>query len=145
MVEKSHTAGAPSFWPGLIDPVRGTLNQWGERVAAFFAPSADASANDRHYEINIELPGVEAADIHVEVHDNVLTVHGEKREAREEKGKTWYFSERRFGAFNRSFRLPPDVSSDDVEATMNDGVLTLRIPKPAPAERSSRKIEVRKT
>lgn len=145
MVEKSHTAGASSFWPGLVDPLRGTLNQWGERVAEFFAPSADASATDDRYEINIELPGVASEDVHVEVHDNVLTVHGEKRETREEKGKTWYFSERRFGAFSRSFRLPPDVSSEEVDATMNDGVLTLRIPKPLPAARSPRKIEVRKS
>tara|TARA_R110001606_G_scaffold174209_1_gene320851 strand:+ start:607 stop:1032 length:426 start_codon:yes stop_codon:yes gene_type:complete len=139
MVEKSHTAGATSFWPGLMEPLRGL----GERVAEFFAPSADASATDDRYEITIELPGVGPEDIHVEMHDNILTVHGEKREAREERGKTWYFSERRFGAFNRSFRLPPDVQSDEVDAAMNDGVLTLRIPKPKPATRTPRKIEVR--
>lgn len=141
MVEKSHTAGAPSFWPGLMDPLRGL----GERVAEFFAPSADASATDERYEINIELPGVKPDDIHVEVHENVLTVRGEKRETREEKGKTWYFSERRFGSFNRSFRLPPDVQADDVEASVNDGVLTLSIPKPKPSARAPRKIEVRKS
>lgn len=141
MVEKSHTAGASSFWPGLMDPLRGL----GERVAEFFAPSADASATDERYEINVELPGVKPDDIHVEVHDNVLTVRGEKRETREEKGKTWYFSERRFGSFSRSFRLPPDVQADDVEATTNDGVLTLSIPKPKPGAHAPRRIEVRKS
>lgn len=139
MVEKSHTAGATSMWPGLMEPLRGL----GERVAQFFAPSADAAATNDYYEINIELPGVKADDIEVEMHDNVLTVHGEKREEHEESGKTWYFSERSFGAFNRSFRLPPDVTTGEVEATVSDGILKLRIAKPKPATRESRKIEVK--
>ncbi len=138
MVEKSHTAGA-SMWPGLMEPLRGV----GERVADFFAPSADAATTDDRYEINIELPGVKPDDIHVEVHDNVVTVQGEKHEEREERGKTWYFSERSYGAFNRSFRLPPDVNGDNIEAMVGDGVLTLRIPKPKPSARKSRKIEVK--
>lgn len=140
MVEKTHTAGATSLWPGLMEPLRGI----GERVAEFFAPSSDASATDEHYEINVELPGVKSEDIHVEVHDNVVTVSGEKRETKEEKGKTWYFSERSFGAFSRSFRLPPGVSADAVDATINEGVLTLRILKPKPGSSQSRKIEVKK-
>jgi HSP20 family protein len=127
------------MWPGLMEPLRGL----GERVAQFFAPSADASATDERYEINIELPGVKPDDIHVEVHDNVLMVHGEKRAAREERGRAWYFSERSFGSFSRSFRLPPDVAADEVDATVNEGVLTLRIPKPRPAARTARKIEVK--
>ena len=139
MVEKSHTAGATSIWPGLMEPLRGL----GERVAEFFAPSADASATDALYEINIELPGVRPEDVHVEIHDNIVTVRGEKHESREESGKTWYFSERSFGAFNRSFRLPPDVVAAEVDAAMNDGVLCLRIPKPNPTARNPRKIEVR--
>ena len=104
MVEKSHTAAGHEggFWPSVMDPLRSA----GEKIASFFAPSADAASTEDIYEINIELPGVSSENVGVELHDNVLTVKGEKRVEREQSGKTYYFSERRFGSFHRSFRLP---------------------------------------
>ena len=119
MVEKSHTAAGHEggFWPHVLDPLRNA----GEKIANFFAPSADVASTDDVYEIKIELPGVAEKDIAVELHDNVLVVKGEKRFEREENVKTYYFSERRFGAFHRSFRLPEDVDPEKISADFSDG------------------------
>ncbi|MGJ8588714.1 MAG: Hsp20/alpha crystallin family protein [Yoonia sp.] len=137
MVEKSHTSG---FWPSLYDPFR----QLGERVSEWLAPASEASADDDAYRIAVELPGVEEKDINLSVEDGVVLLKGEKRTEREDKGDTWYFSERHYGAFSRSFRLPPDARGEDVDAQLKDGVLTITIPKTAPKQREAAKVEIRK-
>lgn len=133
-VEKGHSA-----WPHLFEPFRAAASA----VANFFSPSADAANASDAYEINLELPGVSADDIDVSLHDHVLTIKGEKKHTHEEKTKTYYFSERSYGAFQRSFRLPGDVQADDIAADFTDGVLTLTLPKTLPAAREQKKIEVR--
>ncbi|MBL4721792.1 MAG: Hsp20/alpha crystallin family protein [Alphaproteobacteria bacterium] len=125
-------------WPHLFEPFRSAAHS----VANFFSPEADAANAEDRYEINIELPGVDAEDIDVTLHDHVLTIKGEKTENREEKGKTFYFSERRYGAFQRSFRLPSTVSADQVNATFKNGILTLGVPKLNPAQEEARKIPI---
>lgn len=136
MVEKSHTAG---WWPNLYEPLRGI----GEKIADWFAPRSEASAVQDCYEISLELPGVKAEDINVSVENGQLTVKGEKRFAREEKGRTYFFSEREYGAFQRSFRLPPDAQADDVTADFTNGVLVLKVPKAGPPKERSKRIEIR--
>ena len=133
MVEKAHTSG---FWPSLYDPFR-TL---GSRVAEWLAPASEAKVDDAAYTIAMELPGVAEEDIHLTVEDGMVTVTGEKRSSREEEGESWYFSERQFGAFSRSFRLPPDADEPAVKAVLKDGVLTVTVPKrtPAPPEAGKR-------
>lgn len=137
MVEKSHTAG---WWPNLYEPLR-TI---GSKVAEWFAPASDASALDDCYEINVELPGVSAEDVDVSVHDNNLTVRGEKRFQREETGRSFFFSEREYGAFQRTFRLPPDADSEKIDAAFSDGVLSLKIAKTGATKSEEKKILIRK-
>lgn len=141
MVEKSHTAGedSASWYTTGLRPFQ-NLKQ---RIADFFAPSADAAATGDVYEINIELPGVALADIQIDVHDGILSVQGEKRAEREEKGRTYFFSERTFGAFQRSFRLPPNVDADQIAANFKDGLLTIRIPKAGPPPDKTRRVEIK--
>ena len=141
MVEKSHTAAgeAAKWWPSLYEPLRGL----GQRVADFFAPSAEAAATEEFYEINMELPGVSSDDIDVSVHDGSITIKGQKRSQREERGRTYFFSEREYGAFQRSFKLPADVEPNKVTADFNEGVLSIRIPKAEPPQNEAHKIEVR--
>jgi len=138
MVEKSHTAG---WWPDLYQPLRNI----GQRVADWFAPRSDASALEDYYEINVELPGVKTEDVDVSVDDNSLTVRGEKRYEREEAGRTYFFSEREYGSFQRTFRLPPDADSEKIDAEFSDGILRLSIAKRTTTQTSRRKVEVRKT
>lgn len=135
MVEKSQTAG---LWPSLYEPFR----QMGTRMAEWFAPATDAAANDDAYSITLELPGVAEKDIELSVHDDVITVKGEKSEKREERGETWFFTERQYGAFSRSFRLPADADGDKVSASLKDGVLEMMIPRRANVESTGRKIEI---
>jgi len=137
MVEKSHTSG---FWPSIYDPFR----QMGQRVAEWLAPASEAAGNDNAYRIAVELPGVEEKDIHLSVEDGVVSLTGEKRTEREEKGETWFFSERQYGSFSRSFRLPPDAEGDKVDAHIKDGVLTITIPKTKPKKSDATKVEIRK-
>lgn len=130
------------FWPHMFDPFR----TFGQAVSNYFSPSADASQGDGSYEITVELPGVKEEDIDVSVHDNMLTVRGEKRQEREEKDekKQYYFSERMYGSFQRSFRLPRDVKSSDIKAVYDNGVLKLSIPKLRETPSGAQKIKVSK-
>ena len=70
-------------------------------------------------------------------------VRGEKRVEREESGRDFFFSEREYGSFQRTFRLPPDALSEEIEAKFEDGVLCLTISKQSPTKTSGRKIEIR--
>jgi HSP20 family protein len=132
--------GDQTWWPHIVDPLR----QLGAKIANFFTPTADAAALDDAYEVNLELPGVAEKDIEIEVREGVMTIKGEKRTAREEKGKHFYFSERSYGAFQRAFRLPADVDEDRIEAHADKGVLHVVLPKRAAAETTeSRRIAVK--
>ena len=123
MVEKTQSG----FWPSLYDPFR----QLGTRLAEWVAPASEASLAENAYRISVELPGVDEKDIALTIDDGVLTLKGEKKTSREAKGETWYFSERQYGAFQRSFRLPPDADAARVDATMKDGVLMISVAKRA--------------
>lgn len=140
MVEQSHTAGTnmAGWYPSILGPLHGIK----QHIAEFFSPQSDAAATEEQYEINLELPGVSLDDIKIDIHDNNLTVQGEKQTEREETGKTYFFSERSFGAFQRSFRLPPNVQADDITAGFKDGVLTIRVPKASQAQEKSRRINI---
>lgn len=138
MVEKTDTG---SFWPSIYDPFR----HFGARVADWLSPATEAKGGDDAYSIRMELPGVDEKDIDLTVDEGVATVRGEKRTEAEKKGETWYFSERQYGAFRRSFRLPADADAQGVKAEMKDGVLTITVPKTTPVpEEKSRKIEISK-
>lgn len=135
MVEKTHTTG---FWPSLADPFR----SMGTRLAEWIAPASEASADDDVYRISIELPGVEEKDIELAAENGIVTLKGEKKTEREEKGETWFFSERQYGAFSRSFRLPPDADEDKVKADLKNGVLTVTVPKAKPEEKKSKQVRI---
>ena len=142
MVEKSDlTSTVPDWWSHIYGPVR----QFGERVAEFFSPSSEAATTAEHYEISLELPGVSDSDISIEIHDGRLNVTGEKRSTHKEEGKDYYFSERVYGAFRRSFRLPSDADPDNVSATNKDGVLTINVAKLTPKSPAPKKVRITRT
>ncbi len=135
MVEKAHTAGGlPDFYEQFIN--------LGRKVADWFAPKSEGSVTKDFYQIVMELPGVEADHIEISARNNTLTVHGEKKSEHEESGRTFFFSEREYGSFQRTFRLPPDADEDSVEAEFENGILTLKVPKPGAAEPEETKIEI---
>ncbi len=77
----------------------------------------------------MELPGVDVRNINVAVQDGNLVVTGEKKFEQEETGKSYFFSEREYGVFQRVFRIPPDAQQRGIEASYRNGVLSIRIPK----------------
>jgi HSP20 family protein len=84
---------------------------------------------DAALEVTVELPGMKPDDFKVEVHNGNLWITGEKKEEKEEKGKTFHRYERHFGAFRRIVPLPTTVKAEKVDAIYRDGVLKVALPK----------------
>ena len=85
-------------------------------------PALDLSETDTAIEVRMDLPGITAKDIDIQVSGNVLTVSGQRKEEKEEKGKTFHRVERRYGSFSRSVTLPCAVEESEVAAEYHDGV-----------------------
>lgn len=137
MVESSQTSG---FWPQLYQP----LGRMGTRLKDWLSPASDASSNEDVYRISVELPGVSEDEIELNAENGLLTVSGEKTELREEHGDTWYFSERQYGAFRRSYRMPDDADADKTAAHMKNGVLEITVPRRSVDMSKGKRIAVKK-
>ena len=98
---------------------------------ADFLPPADIVEHEKEYLVKIDLPEVKKEDVKVLFDEGVLTVKGERRTEKEEKGEKMHRTERFYGAFERSFVLPEDVDPKLIRAESKDGVLTLTLPKAA--------------
>ena len=106
-------------------------------------PFFDPSESPEEYRIEAELPGVKQEDMELKVEDRVLTLRGERREEKEEKGKKYHRMESSYGSFMRSFTLPDDADEDKVDADYKDGLLTVRIPRTTPTESKARAVEIK--
>jgi HSP20 family protein len=106
-------------------------------------PAIDMSEDEKAYKISAELPGLDAKDVDVSVSGNMLVLKGEKRQEKEEKDKNYYFSERAYGSFQRTFELPASVDRDKLTADFSKGVLTITLPKTPEAQKPQKKIEVK--
>lgn len=105
-------------------------------------PAVDIVEKDAEYVITAEMPGVAASDVEVGLADGRLTIKGEKKDEKEEDRKGVHVSERRYGAVQRTFRIPPGVDAEKISASFKDGILTVTLPKVAAAQPSERKIDV---
>jgi len=90
--------------------------------------------------LKADLPGMRREDVSIEVKDGVLTISGERKDEHEEKADGYYRVERTFGSFSRALTLPKGVEAEGIAADFSDGVLEVRIPKPA--ERKPYRIEI---
>ncbi len=106
------------------------------------APPVDFVERNGDYEITAELPGLEQKDVEVKVANGALVIHGEKKMEREEKEEGMFFSERRYGSFRRSFRLPENVDADKITAAFERGVLKVTLPKSGQTTTQEKKIDV---
>ena len=98
-------------------------------TVADWMPTVDISETEGEYLIKAELPEVRKEDVKVTVENGVLTLQGERRQEKEEKGKRFHRVERSYGSFVRSFSLPDSVDGSAVTADYKDGVLSLHLPK----------------
>ena len=99
-----------------------------------FLPAIDIRENEKHLILDIEVPGVQKDDLKITLQDNILTIKGEKKKVVEEKEDDFYRAERVFGTFERSFTLPVEVDSDNVDAKVIDGVLEVILEKVQPKQ-----------
>jgi HSP20 family protein len=107
------------------------------------SPRIDVAETDGQIEVTAELPGLDEKDIDVVLHDDILTIRGEKKSEREEKRKDYHLVERSFGSFARSIRLPFEADSEAIKANFNKGLLKIAINKPAQVKEKTVKIPVR--
>ena len=98
-------------------------------TVADWTPTVDISESEAEYAIKAELPEVKKEDVKVTVEDGVLTIQGDRKQEKEEKGKKYHRIERSYGRFVRSFTLPDTVDESKVKAEYTDGVLHLHLPK----------------
>jgi HSP20 family protein len=94
-----------------------------------WTPRVDIAETDKAFEIKAEIPEVNKDDVKVTVHNGVLTIQGERKQEKEEKGKKFHRVERYYGSFTRSFTLPDNVDETKIEASFKDGILNLQIQK----------------
>jgi HSP20 family protein len=94
-----------------------------------FVPEANVLETDKTVEVTLELPGMKPDEVKVEMNDGRLCVSGEKRDEKEEKGKTFHRMERRAGSFRRVISLPAVVDDGKADATFAEGVLKIILPK----------------
>ncbi len=108
---------------------------------ADFLPGMDLASGDKAYAMHVELPGVDPGNVEVKVEDRVLTVSGEKKEEHAE-GEQKHVAERVYGRFLRRLSLPDDADEAAIRASFKNGVLTVEIPRTAPAKPQARSIEI---
>ena len=106
------------------------MEEEGLTVATWW-PAVDVKETAEEYQVKAELPGLKKDEIRVTLEDGNLTIQGERKQEREEKGEKFHRIERSYGSFSRTFDLPPNVESGKVMAEFKDGVLQVRIPKTA--------------
>ena len=128
-------------WPSLRRPL--DIEPLRRLTGGDLMPAVDIKEQDDSYLISAELPGMDEKDIAVEVQDDLLTVRGEKRAEREEKDKGYHLTERSYGSFTRSFRLPPEADAGKASASFSKGVLGISVPKSAEAHSRVKKIDVK--
>jgi len=108
---------------------------------AAWAPAVDISERKDAYLVRAELPGVKASEVEITVEDGLLTIQGERHFARDSAEEKMHRTERFYGAFRRSITLPSHVEADKIEASAQDGVLQIMVPKAS--EVQAKRIQVR--
>lgn len=126
----------PKWMTEVLGPEAGVFGRDGK-----FLPEANMMETEKAVEVTVELPGMKPEEVKVEFKDGALWVTGEKREEKEEKGKTFHRIERRTGQFRRVFAMPTGIEEGKIGAKFDGGVLTITLPKAEQAV--PKKIEIK--
>jgi HSP20 family protein len=121
----------------LFEAVGGRQESW--------LPAVDVFDTKDAVVLKAELAGMDPDDIEIEVEDNVLTIKGERKFEEKVDEERYYRVERRFGSFQRSLALPQGVRADDIEASYDDGILTVSVPKAEQEKPRRIEVQARKT
>ena len=118
--------------PAGVSTVGGAQRRW--------IPAMDLVEGEDAYVLRADLPGLGDDDVKIELEENVLTISGERRSEHEERAEGLRRVERAYGSFSRPLTLPSGIDADKIAAAFTDGVLEVRIPKPA--ERTPRRVQI---
>jgi HSP20 family protein len=122
---------------------RGTDGEKKEAISVTeWSPLVDITEDEKEYVVKAEIPEMKKEDIKINVHDDVLTVSGERKYEKEEKGKKYHRVERAYGSFMRSFTLPEDADGSKINAEYKDGMLKLHLPKSEQAKKKTIEVKV---
>ena len=113
----------------------------GRATTTAWAPALDISERKDAYLVTVELPGVEPDDLQITLEDGLLTIQGERHFAHDSTEQQFHRVERRYGAFRRSITLPAQVQAEQIEASFDNGVLQIMVPKMEEAK--PKRIQVR--
>jgi HSP20 family protein len=108
----------------------------------FWGPAVDITDEKDKLLVKADIPGMSKDQIEVSVHNDVLTIKGEKKQEKETKEKDYVRTERFYGAFNRTLSLPTEVDGDKVKAIYKEGVLEIMLPKKEGAKSKMVKVQV---
>jgi len=120
-------------WPSLSREAFSTT-EW--------SPKVDIAETDKEFTIKAELPEVRKEDIKISVENGELSISGERKQEKEEKGKKFHRVERFYGSFMRSFTLPGNVDASGIKAEYKDGMLKLSLPKTAKAKSKASEVKI---
>ena len=116
----------PSLFDDFVDRHFGKSFQNG---ASFFLPSVDVAETDKEFEIHVSAPGMDKKDFNLELNNGQLTISGERKFEKEDKKRNYHSIESRYGKFTRSFYLPDNVNGEKIQASYQNGILNISIPK----------------
>ena len=129
----------PSFFDDFFRP----WNEWIGRENGWNAlmnlPAVNITEQKNEYQLSVAAPGMKKDDFKLDVDGNILTISSEKEESKEEKDKKFTRKEYNYSSFSRSFTLPDDVEKEKVEATYEEGILKISLPRKQPAKNSQAK------
>lgn len=126
----------PTSFSNLLD--RFFNDSIGQSVRQF-TPAVDIAEDETQYEIKVSVPGMKKSDFNLDLTDGRLTISGERKMEEKKEGKNFHTIETHYGSFSRSFHLPDDVDPEKIEASYNDGLLNIKLPK---SEKSIRKAKI---
>jgi HSP20 family protein len=112
-----------------LDEAFGTFPEEGRTVTASWYPACDVFEDKDAIKIVAEVPGVTPEDVKISLENNILTIRGEKKQQAEERTERVHRYERSYGAFERTFVLPNSVDSERIQASYQNGILTVSVPK----------------
>jgi HSP20 family protein len=124
--------------PQAVNKLRNDMEEmlgrlWGEPRDGWLVDEVNApldlAETENAFELRLDAPAMKVTDFDIDVNGNMVTIRGERKEEKEEKGKTWHRVERRTGRFARTVTLPCNIAADEVAAEYTGGVLTVKLPK----------------
>lgn len=142
LLTRTRRPATPAFWHNDLDNLfDGFFGNPDCGLPTKAWPAVDVTNKESQIEVRVEVPGCSSEDLNITVEDNVLTITGEKKQTRETKEDTLYHQESVYGSFRRDIRLPSDVDADSIEASYEQGVLSLVCPKSDKAKTVKVKIQ----